>query len=121
MAILQASLSAQLLHGNGELTRLMASINTLLYEASETDRYATLFYAEYDARRRCLSYVNAGHNAPMLRRKHEGNWEVQRLQTGGTVVGLLPDISFQQATRRQHWSWRQVTCCWHSPTASAGP
>jgi sigma-B regulation protein RsbU (phosphoserine phosphatase) len=98
MASLQASLRGQLLHGNGELTRLMASINSLLYEASEPERYATFFYAEYDARRWCLSYVNAGHNAPMLCRKREGNWEVQRLETGGTVVGLLPDMSFQQAT-----------------------
>ena len=37
-----------------------------MYEASDSDRYATLFYAEYDPGRRCLSYVNAGHNAPML-------------------------------------------------------
>lgn len=98
MASLQASLRGQLLHGNGELTCLMASINRLMYEASEMDRYATFFYAEYDPRQCCLTYVNAGHNAPMLCRKREGNWAVQRLETGGTVVGLLPDISFQQAT-----------------------
>jgi sigma-B regulation protein RsbU (phosphoserine phosphatase) len=98
MAGLQGSLRGQLLHGNGDLTQLMVSINALMYEASDSDRYATLFYAEYDPGRRCLSYVNAGHNAPMLCRKREGNWEVQRLEIGGTVVGLLPDISFQQAT-----------------------
>jgi sigma-B regulation protein RsbU (phosphoserine phosphatase) len=98
MASLQASLRGQLLHGNGDLTRLMASINRLMHEASEMDRYATFFYAEYDPRRCCLTYVNAGHNAPMLCRKREGNWEVERLETGGPVVGLLPGISFQQAT-----------------------
>ncbi len=98
MAGLQGSLRGQLLHGNGELTQLMTSINALMYEASDSARYATLFYAEYDPGRRCLSYVNAGHNAPILFRKHEGNWAVQRLETGGTVVGLFPDISFQQAT-----------------------
>jgi sigma-B regulation protein RsbU (phosphoserine phosphatase) len=97
MAGLQGSLRGQLLHGNGELTQLMASINALMYEASDSDRYATLFYAEYDPGRRCLSYVNAGHNAPMLFRKIEGCWEVQRLETGGMVVGLLPDIAFQYA------------------------
>jgi sigma-B regulation protein RsbU (phosphoserine phosphatase) len=98
MAGLQGSLRGQLLHGNGELTQVMAGINALMYEASDSDRYATLFYAEYDPGRFCLSYVNAGHNAPILCRKHEGNWAVQRLETGGTVVGLFPDISFQQAT-----------------------
>ncbi len=98
MASLQASLRGQLLYGNRELTRLLASINRLMYEVSEADRYATLFYAEYDAGRSCLSYVNAGHNAPMLCHKCEGKWEVRRLETGGPVVGLLPEISFQQAT-----------------------
>ena len=98
MASLQASLRGQLLHCNGDLTRLMASINRLMYEASEMDRYATFFYSEYDPRGCCLTYVNAGHNAPMVCRKRAGNWEVQRLEAGGTVVGLLPDISFQQAT-----------------------
>ena len=96
MAGLQGSLRAQLLHGNGELTQLMGSINELMYEASESDRYVTLFYAEYDPRRHCLSYVNAGHNAPMLFRKFESRWDVQRLEAGGMVVGLLPDIPFKQ-------------------------
>jgi sigma-B regulation protein RsbU (phosphoserine phosphatase) len=98
MAGLQGSLRSQLLHGSGELTQLMASINALMYEASDSARYATLFYAEYDPGRRCLSYVNAGHNAPMLFRKIEGCWEVQRLETGGMVVGLLADRPFKQGT-----------------------
>jgi sigma-B regulation protein RsbU (phosphoserine phosphatase) len=98
MAGLQGSLRGQLLHGNGELTQLMTSINALMYEASDSARYATLFYAEYDPGRRCLSYVNAGHNAPMLFRKTEGCWEVQRLETGGMVVGLLADRPFKQGT-----------------------
>lgn len=98
MAGLQGSLRSQLLHGDGELTQLMASINALMYEASDTDRYATLFYAEYDPGRCCLSYVNAGHNAPMLIRRFEGRCELQRLESGGTVVGLLPDILFEQET-----------------------
>jgi serine phosphatase RsbU (regulator of sigma subunit) len=76
----------------------MTSINALMYEASDSARYATLFYAEYDPGRRCLSYVNAGHNAPMLFRKIEGCWEVQRLETGGMVVGLLADRPFKQGT-----------------------
>ena len=97
MASLQASLRGQLLHGNGELGRLMAGINRLMYETSEMDRYATFFYAEYDPGRHSLAYVNAGHNAPMLCRRREASWEVERLEAGGPVVGLLPDASFEQA------------------------
>lgn len=83
MASLQASLRGQLLHGNGDLTRLMASINRLVYETSEIERYATFFYAEYDPSPCCLTYVNAGHNVPMLWRKCDGNWDVQNGRHSG--------------------------------------
>ena len=98
MASLQGSVRAQLLHGNHDLTRLMAGINSLLHQASEADRYATLFYAEYDSRCRRLTYVNAGHNAPILFRRQNAQWDVQRLETGGMVVGLLADTPFEEAT-----------------------
>jgi sigma-B regulation protein RsbU (phosphoserine phosphatase) len=44
-----------------------------------------------------LTYVNAGHNAPMLFRRSGGGGGPLRLEATGTVVGLLPDPPFQQA------------------------
>jgi serine phosphatase RsbU (regulator of sigma subunit) len=48
--------------------QVMANVNTLIYEATDRDRFATVFYAVYDDNSRILHYVNAGHTAPLLLR-----------------------------------------------------
>src|SRR5947209_1502079 len=68
MASLEASLRGQASLGH-DLAELMKRVNSLVYQASSANRYATLFYAEYDPRSRQLSYVNAGHNPPVILRK----------------------------------------------------
>jgi sigma-B regulation protein RsbU (phosphoserine phosphatase) len=88
MASLEASLRALAREGH-DLAKLMQQINSLVYEASSANRYATLFYAEYDPRSRQLAYVNAGHNPPMILRKSAAACHVFRLETGGPVIGLL--------------------------------
>jgi len=121
MASLQASLRGQALHYKNDLAELMKQVNTLVYEASTSNRYATFFYAQYLPETRMLSYVNAGHNPPFLLRPigsadaknsppYEGgvaegrggslaqDFEVLRLEEGGAVVGMLPTafISYTQ-------------------------
>ena len=93
MASLQASVRGQALDGGKTLAAVIGHVNTLIYESSASSRYATLFYAQIDVRTRKLEYVNAGHNPPLVLR---GTGEVQRLETGGTVVGLLPRFPYQQ-------------------------
>lgn len=93
MASLQASLRGQALHSGDNLAGLMTHVNTLVYEASTTNRYATFFYARYDPESRNLSYVNAGHNPPFLLRPDDDSCvEVIKLETGGAVVGMLPSM-----------------------------
>jgi phosphoserine phosphatase RsbU/P len=88
MASLEASLRS-LASVCGDLAELMTRVNSLIYEASSASRYATLFYAEYDPRSRHLSYVNAGHNPPVILRKSGGACQVLRLEAGGPVIGVL--------------------------------
>jgi sigma-B regulation protein RsbU (phosphoserine phosphatase) len=88
MASLEASLRALALLDH-DLAELIKRVNHVIYESSSANRYATLFYAEYDARACQLSYVNAGHNAPVILRKSEATKQVFRLETGGPVLGLL--------------------------------
>jgi dihydrofolate reductase len=79
MASLRASVRSQTLGGSGrDLTVKMANVNTLLFEASDTNRYATFFFAELDCDSRKLQYVNAGHNPPAVLRKENGAWQVFR-------------------------------------------
>ncbi len=93
MASLRASLRGLTLDGPGDLARMMEKVNRLVYEASSTSRYATFFFATYDPATHELSYVNAGHNPPMLVRGSSG--EVFRLEAGGLVVGLLPFAAYE--------------------------
>ncbi len=88
MASLEASLRGQALVAH-DLADLMNRVNDLVLEASSANRYASLFYAEYDARNHLLSYVNAGHNAPVILRKSDTGCEVFRLESGGPVIGLI--------------------------------
>lgn len=93
MASLRASLRSAALLQSGDLAALMSHINRLVYESSTSNRYATFFYAEYDPATRMLSYVNAGHNPPLILR----STEVLLLEPTGTVIGLLPQVSYSAA------------------------
>jgi phosphoserine phosphatase RsbU/P len=103
MASLQASLRADAMRAGNDIAGLITRVNRMLYDASTEDRYATLFYAQYDPATRRLSYVNAGHCPPiLLRSAAKGHapreHTLERLdKAGGTVVGLLPDCDYQQA------------------------
>ena len=94
MASLQASVRGQSLRGESDLALLIENVNSLIYEASTASRYATLFYAELDPATKRLDYVNAGHNPPLLVR----DGAAIHLETGGTVVGLLPRFPYQQGS-----------------------
>jgi sigma-B regulation protein RsbU (phosphoserine phosphatase) len=89
MASLEASLRA-LASVVDDPAELMERVNSLVYQASASNRYASLFYAQYDPRSRSLSYVNAGHNPPAVLRNRAGSCQVLRLETGGPVIGFVP-------------------------------
>ena len=93
MASLRASLRSAAQLQPGDLTTLMRHVNRLVYESSTANRYATFFYAEYDPNTRILTYVNAGHNPPIILRSHER----LQLEATGTVIGLLPDVCYTRA------------------------
>lgn len=96
MASLQASLRGQAIQGTNDLATLMGHVNRLVFDASADNRYATFFYGQYDPATRVLSYVNGGHNPPMIFRRVGGEEKILRLETGGPVVGLLPDFRYTQ-------------------------
>jgi sigma-B regulation protein RsbU (phosphoserine phosphatase) len=96
MASLQASLRGEATRMTDDLATLVSNVNRLVYEASSASRYATFFYGQYNPGSRQLSYVNAGHNPPMLFHRAAGEWQLSRLETGGTVVGLLESFPYKQ-------------------------
>jgi sigma-B regulation protein RsbU (phosphoserine phosphatase) len=94
MASLQASLRGQTFEATDDLAAVLTRMNKLLFEATAPNRYATFFYAQYDPLSRKLTWVNAGHNAPVLFRRGE----IRKLHEGGPVIGLLPDVEYFQAS-----------------------
>ena len=58
-------------------------------------RFTTAFLAEYDPDTRSLTYVNAGHNAPILRR---AAGPLEHLNVGGVPLGILPECVYESAT-----------------------
>jgi sigma-B regulation protein RsbU (phosphoserine phosphatase) len=94
MASLQASLRGQAMAGIHDLAELMRNVNKLVYDASQSNRYATFFYGEFDPVTKTLAYVNAGHNPPVVLRGDA----VLRLEASGPVVGLLPGVGYTMDT-----------------------
>lgn len=97
MASLRACLRTMMLLGRMDLDRLMRKMNRLVYESSAANRYATFFFSIYDPSTRTLDYVNAGHNPPFLLPESSGDKNgLRRLEASGTVIGLLPNVSYEQ-------------------------
>jgi phosphoserine phosphatase RsbU/P len=86
MATFQASLKT-LSSTPGPLTELVARMNRYACSNSQQGRrFTTAFIAEYDPASRHLTYVNAGHNNPILRRR---SGAIERLESGGMPLGVL--------------------------------
>ena len=93
MASLQAALRSQaILDGHRSTAQVVETLNRHLYINTSDDRYATLFYAEYDSVSRTLCYTNAGHCAPFFILDNE----LKKLDQGGTVVGLFDYAEYKQ-------------------------
>ena len=90
MASVHASIrthAPQLGNASGDV---MAQLNRSLYEATDASKFATVFYAVYDASSRRLTYANAGHEPPLLLRS---SGEFATLDSLTRPVGLLPALA----------------------------
>jgi phosphoserine phosphatase RsbU/P len=76
-----------------DLTQATARINQTFHRNVPPDKYATFFLARLDTLSGKLTYVNAGHNRPLLVQP-SGRW--RRLEVGGTVLGAFPDMMYEQ-------------------------
>jgi sigma-B regulation protein RsbU (phosphoserine phosphatase) len=93
-AILMSNLQAVLrtLAASGMAPETIAErLNRHLHEVTQGGRFATMVYAEWDPASRRFSYVNAGHNAPIV----VGANGVERLRATNTPLGILPDAEFR--------------------------
>jgi sigma-B regulation protein RsbU (phosphoserine phosphatase) len=72
---------------------VITRLNHGLFRRAIESRFLTTFYGLMDADG-TFTYCNAGHNAPMLLSASG----VRRLETGGMVLGVFDDASFEEET-----------------------
>jgi phosphoserine phosphatase RsbU/P len=72
---------------------VLALLNRHLYHSTPPEKYATLFLGIYDGESRKFMYSNGGHLPPFV--IHESG-EVRKLETGGLVIGLFPEIVLEE-------------------------
>lgn len=84
------SIAAETLQSPAEVLSLL---NRHLYNSTPPEKYATLFLAMYDGNSRTLTYSNGGHLPPFV--IHDSG-EVRKLDQGGLVIGLFPEIVLDQ-------------------------
>jgi sigma-B regulation protein RsbU (phosphoserine phosphatase) len=76
------------------LGTILKNINTLLFRSTAIHQFATFFLARVDGETLRLTFSNAGHNWPVVFRP---GGERTYLERGGTVLGILEDVEFEEA------------------------
>jgi len=98
-ALLMATLQASLRTIAGDDAPLAALVKRLNRYASahslDGRRFTTAVLGEYNPVSRRLTYVNAGHNHPVLRR---ANGDTETLQVGGLPLGIDANASYETAS-----------------------
>jgi serine phosphatase RsbU (regulator of sigma subunit) len=98
MANLQALARGRLLPLNENYPRpepdaFVTTLNRDLQGRFGNNRYATMFYGEFDSESNVLRYINAGHCPPILISEAG---EVTKLTGGDLPVALFPQVRYQE-------------------------
>ncbi|HZS10162.1 MAG TPA: PP2C family protein-serine/threonine phosphatase [Blastocatellia bacterium] len=88
--------------GRRRVGRIVEVVNRQIENSTSDSRYVTMFYAEIDEQSSTLRYTNAGHNAPLLLRRDSAGADpvVEKLDTGGTVLGLFSSAEYEEGELR---------------------
>jgi phosphoserine phosphatase RsbU/P len=100
------------------LGELMRSVNRALHASTAEGKFASLFIGMYDNTSRILTYVNAGHQPPMVIRRDgiasgrssadgvlsgssapddhrwDDQFQVVKLEPGGLILGVDPSVEY---------------------------
>lgn len=98
MAHLQALAHGRLIPLDENNTRpapdtFVTALNRELRGRFGNNRYATMFYGEFDSQSKVLRYINAAHCPPILISEAR---EATKLTAGDLPVGLFPEIRYQE-------------------------
>jgi len=95
-ALLMSSLHAAVHAQSGShdtLVDTISAVNRYLADNIPANRFVTLFYAELDPESGALSFLNAGHNPPLI--IHSAG-TVEQLASGGLPLGIKRDADYRE-------------------------
>lgn len=92
ISMIQASLRTQA----GEIRaprEVVGRLNRLLCETTTSDRFATLFLGLVDPQGLMLTFTNAGHDPPIVRR---ANGDTDFCSEGGLLLGVMEEAQYEE-------------------------
>ncbi len=95
-AMMQGMFAAQAATSDSP-SQTIARVNLALYKRGIESRFVTLMYGALRPDGR-LTYCNAGHNPPLVISGSEGALTVKRLESGGPIVGLFENATYDEDT-----------------------
>ncbi len=93
MALSRADLRANVRSG-AEAASAVALTNDLIAQDSKSGMFVTLFYGVLDTKDRSMTYVNAGHNPPVVLDEKSGT--MHTLDGTGIALGALEDATYEE-------------------------
>jgi serine phosphatase RsbU (regulator of sigma subunit) len=79
--------------GSSSPGEALAQVNETLLARIPPNMFVTCFYAILDPKSATLSYANAGHDLPYLRRS---DGDVEELRARGMPLGLMPGMGYEE-------------------------
>jgi serine phosphatase RsbU (regulator of sigma subunit) len=79
--------------GSASPGKVLSQVNETLVTRIPANMFVTCFYAILDPKSGTLSYANAGHDLPYVRR---GGGDAEELRARGMPLGLMPGMSYEE-------------------------
>lgn len=98
MSSLHAAMHAQI-PAHKTLGDTISAVNRYLAETIPMNRFITLFCAELDPATGSLSFLNAGHNPPLI--AHAGG-SMEQLAAGGIPLGIVAEAAYREGRTQLH-------------------
>jgi len=92
MASFRSSLLAEI-RNNYSIATICRKVNSLVYESVRAGSFVSAVYGVLDSKNHILTFTNCGHNLPI---HIKTNGQVDYLKEGGQVMGVSPDVPYEQ-------------------------
>jgi serine phosphatase RsbU (regulator of sigma subunit) len=98
MSSLHAAMHAQT-SAHQSIVETITAVNKYLSETIPSNRFVTLFCAELDPLTGMLTFINAGHNPPLIA---HASGTMEQLAAGGIPLGISPGALFREGRTQLH-------------------